>query len=155
MQCMKYVEPLNPEVDCKYGYERNICNKTSCLKGPDEPCFEEWGLMGGRCAGNLMCCGYCIGCLDRDNCSKGMCHSSSKRVPSSLKPLWLTEYYYKQKLEERRRLQQNQLQQQQPEERQRNLMQSPRNFINSKSPVYRLPSYPFMNNFDYLTNNGD
>lgn len=54
MQCLKYVEPLNPEIECKYGYERNICNKTSCLKGPDEPCYEEWGLMGGRCAGNII-----------------------------------------------------------------------------------------------------
>ncbi|XP_055322560.1 uncharacterized protein LOC129578280 [Sitodiplosis mosellana] len=156
MQCSKFVEPINPKLECKYGYERNICNKTSCLKGPDEVCQEEWGTISERCAGTMMCCGICVGCHD-NKCSSLVCDSNliaAKRTPS--KPLWITDYY-QQRMSEKRRLQQiqqqQQQQQQQEEERQRmQLMASPRDFLNLKSSVDRYPYYPFTNNFEYSNN---
>lgn len=159
MQCSKLAEPLNPKMECKYGYERNICNKTSCLKGPDEVCQEEWGTVNERCAGNLFCCGICIGCIG-DKCSHHICDGNSiaaKRAPT--KPLWFTELY-QQRQEEKRRMQQiqqqqqlRQLQQQQEEHQRQQLM--PRDFINFKSSIDRYPYYPLNNNFEYSTNNDD
>lgn len=154
MQCMRYVEPLNPSVECKYGFERNICNKTSCLKGPDETCYKESGMISENCADNLVCCGICHGCLPNE-CSQKLCDTNLNSIAAkrmSSKPLWFPD---QQRLDEKRILQQLQQKLQQQEERQRLLMQSSRDFLNMKSSLDRLPFYPFINNIEYPSNIDD
>lgn len=147
MYCAKLKQPRNPEIDCKFGFETNIiCNKTYCLKGPDDECNDEWG-----CAEGLKCCGICMGCTVDNQCSHGICNKNNlitaKRLPP--KSLWFPEYYQRQ--EEKKRSQQMQYHQQQ-EERQRQQpprLPSSRDFMNTKSSVDRLPYYPMNTNFEY------
>lgn len=157
MQCSKFIAPANPKFECKYGTEVNVCNKTSCLKGPDEVCQEEFGMIAEHCAPGLMCCGICVG--GHENIySRRICEINSiasKRASST--PTRFMKLY-QQRQEERRRLQQIQLQQQQEQEDERQrmqLMSLPRDFINFKSPVDRYPFYPFNNNIEYSANNDD
>lgn len=134
-------EPLQPDIECKFGYDINNCNKIYCLKGPDEECNEDGG--GGRllvgCAENLGCCGFCHGCTNdienKRNCSLGTCRHSRKRTSS--KPLWFPDNYQRQ--EEKKRLQR--IQYHQSEDRQRERFTLPRDLFNMmmKSEVERLP----------------
>lgn len=157
MQCDNYNEPVNPELECKFGHVMNECNKTSCLKGPDEECHMGGGVISERCAGDMSCmCGSCFGCIgDPSLCSNRICDGNSmteKRASS--KPLWFLDYY-QQRQEEKRRLQQHIQQQQQLEERQRQRLmpQTHRDFI--KTSANHHSYYPINNNFEFSTNNDD
>ncbi|XP_031618564.1 uncharacterized protein LOC116337807 [Contarinia nasturtii] len=137
-ECSHLPEPENPEIECKYGYEKNACDKYYCLKGPNESCTEE-ARIKEHCGAHLRCvCGICDGCRD-GKCGKPMCprKSAGKRVSS--KPVWFPDIYQPQQQDENRRLPQRQ-------------QSMPPSFYNFKNSVDRLQYYPFNNNYEYLNN---
>lgn len=141
MGCAKFGEPSNPEEACKYGYGVNNCNKTSCLKGPDERCgFNSRGIFE-NCADGLRCCGICFGC-HKSHCSIKLCETETMSnfvKKSSPKPIWFYDTY---QFEEMKRLQeqrdQEKEQQMQQQEQQQELM-AQRNLLEFK--LLNRPSY--------------
>lgn len=159
--CNRQVEPIRPHIECRYGYVRNICNKTTCLRGPDEECVDDMIPTGGHCASGLRCCGICIGCYNEIDCSQQHCDlpasmNTLRSKKTLVRPLWFLNFYQHQEdqghtsdmIEQQ---QQNQRDQEQQEIQQKIQQILPDRYSVSYKPfTYTRPkNYP-LNSLEYI-----